>query len=234
MISLENIFKNHFDSARISDDNLAKFAQDHLARLRAAQNHAFDDLMAETESVYLAYAGSVSGEDLRTVQRISATRSTDDLLQDFKAEVSRQEGLIRSLFGKDTPEYLLFFPQGATEYANAVKANVQTLMDRMADLMQAHAQTILPDVVSRFVTLRNDYVRQLKAQDYAYLAEIARTKQLLREDEQAAMPERHPLYFRYALEYLDDDGAQWVDVHPLIVETEGFRRAYKKREAITE
>lgn len=77
------------------------------------------------------------------------------------------------------------------------------------------------------VTLRNDYVRQLKAEDYAYLAEIAKSKQLLREDSKSEIPKRHPLYFRYALEYLDDEGNTWVDVHPLILETQGFQRAWK-------
>jgi len=157
MLKFESVFKNHFESNKISDDNLAKFALDHISRLQASAEPALQALVTEVGSAHADFTNRVSNEDQKTVQRISLTHTTDELIQDFKAEVSRQEGLIRSMFGKDTPEYLLFFPQGVSEYANAVKANVQTLMERIDATMQAHANVLPQTVVSRFSTLSEDY-----------------------------------------------------------------------------
>lgn len=108
---------------------------------------------------------------------------------------------------------------------------MQLICEAFSEVMEG--ERITSEAVRRSIsTLRNDYVRQLMSDDYNYLAEIARSKRLQREDDKPMIPERHPLHCGYALEYLDDNGEQWVDVHPLIVETDGFRRAYRKREAL--
>ncbi len=41
------------------------------------------------------------------------------------------------------------------------------------------------------------------------------------------------LYNRWALEYYDDQGGVWLDVHPLVIEIDEFQDAYRRRRATT-
>lgn len=77
--------------------------------------------------------------------------------------------------------------------------------------------------------MRATYLRQLNTEDYARLAYIARHKQMRAEADAgiASKQKRHLLFHRYALEYLDEDDKPWIDVHPLVIETEEFQNAYK-------
>ena len=70
--------------------------------------------------------------------------------------------------------------------------------------------------------MRATYVRRLTDEDYLLLAQIARREHVPRDDLTIRL-----LFHRFALEYLDQDGEPWMDVHPLVVETEGFQRALK-------
>lgn len=69
--------------------------------------------------------------------------------------------------------------------------------------------------------MRATYARRLTSEDYQRLAEIARRVPVARDERTGRL-----LFHRFALEYLDDADQPWVDVHPLVVETEEFRSAY--------
>jgi hypothetical protein len=87
---------------------------------------------------------------------------------------------------------------------------------------------LTPDSVREAIrTMRASYLRKLTPGEYAKLAAIARTKKLATDESEAEVKENRRLLFnRFALEYLDNDGSPWVDVHPVVIETEEFRRAY--------
>lgn len=71
---------------------------------------------------------------------------------------------------------------------------------------------------------RDNRVEGLLEEDYKRLVEIARgVPQAQQMDEDAL----RLLKKRYVLQYMDEDG-RWLDVHPLLIETEGFRRAWNK------
>ena len=76
--------------------------------------------------------------------------------------------------------------------------------------------------------MRATYLRQLNADDYARLAHIARHKQMRPESDAAGTVRQKGrlLFHRYALEYLDNQDKPWIDVHPLVIETEEFQNAY--------
>ena len=71
--------------------------------------------------------------------------------------------------------------------------------------------------------LRDDRTDGLVEEDYRRLAAIAR-----REPSSQHLDEQMLRFLgrRCALRYMDSKGQQWLDVHPLLIETEGFRRAY--------
>lgn len=92
-----------------------------------------------------------------------------------------------------------------------------------------------PAAVKNAITqMRASYIRKLNPGDYVYLAAIARREAvpLTDEGEEQLKEKRRLLFQRFALEYLDDEGLPWMDVHPIVIETEEFRRAYSQTSTI--
>jgi hypothetical protein len=82
-------------------------------------------------------------------------------------------------------------------------------------------------VVAAIQRYRATFVRRVTSEDYERLAQVAR-----REVPHDSLTARL-LYHRFALEYTEN-GAVWMDVHPLIVETEEFQRAYSDKGPIVQ
>jgi len=134
MINLKRFFENLFDTDRISDDNIRKFSNDHIQRLVAANDDGnLTDMINATVGAYTTYFGAITDEDTAFALQQARTIAVDKIIEEFKNAVSQHEGLVRSTFGKGTPEYEEFFPQGITEYRQATKQNLPTLTKRIAD-----------------------------------------------------------------------------------------------------
>lgn len=162
MLNLETLFKNHFASKEVSDDELKKFADDHLQRLTAGNTDGIlDPILADTGAKYIAYFGAISDEDVATAVRQALTANVDAIIAEFKALVSRREGAVRDAFGRKGADYQMFFPQGLSEYSNATKENVETLMLRLESASAAKAASLpsgfkaqWTDILSRYRTAR--------------------------------------------------------------------------------
>ncbi len=76
--------------------------------------------------------------------------------------------------------------------------------------------------------LRATYLRELSHEDYERLADIAARNSVPRDAETLRL-----LYNRWALEYYDDQGDVWLDVHPLVIEIDDFQNAFRRRQATT-
>jgi hypothetical protein len=76
-------------------------------------------------------------------------------------------------------------------------------------------------VIRAIRDMRGTYLRRLNKDDYMRLAQIARREAVPRD----ALTNRL-LFNRFALEYLDEEQEPWMDVHPLVIETESFRYAF--------
>ncbi len=166
MINLETLFKVPFDTDKISDDNLNKFTNDHIQRIIANNDNGQYDLMRDaTITAYNEYFGSITDEDTVTALRQSLTKTTDNIIDEFKSTISQKEGLIRSIWGKEAPTYQEFFPYGLTEYSNLTKANVETLMKRMS----LAATKYQDDLGENFAQLFTDFFNNYKAAREAQL-----------------------------------------------------------------
>ena len=165
MLHFETVFKNYFADTRISDDHLKEFTEDHLQRLVSNnESGMFAQLLTDTQTAYNGYFGNIASEDLNTAVRKSLTLTTDNLIKTFKSTVSQKEGIIRGLYSANSPTYQEFFPKGLTEYHEATKANIETIMNRMVNISQAHVTDIGNDFVILFSDLRNNYVTARTAQ----------------------------------------------------------------------
>ena len=139
MINMETFFKNHFNTNRISDDNLRKFTEIHLQSMAAKNGGGeFTTMITDTTNAYTNYFGSMTDEDTKFAVQQGLTIAVNNAVENFKKAVSQKEGIVRGNFGKDSPEYQEFFPLGLTEYSQATLQNIEMLMQRMVTAANAH------------------------------------------------------------------------------------------------
>ena len=139
MINMETFFKNHFNTDRISDDNIRKFTEIHLQRMAVKNGGGeFTQMITDTTTAYTNYFGSMTDEDTKFAVQQGLTIAVNNAVENFKTAVSRKEGLVRGNFRKDSVEYQEFFPLGVTEYRNANLANIEMLMTRFVNAANTH------------------------------------------------------------------------------------------------
>jgi hypothetical protein len=170
MIDLRNLFKNYFDTAKISDDTVRKGAKDHLARLNANnQNGNLRAILNDTQAAYREFCAAIDTEDQNFATQQASTLEVDAILDEFKKNVSRYEGAVRSEFGIGSKEYQEFFPQGQSEYALLSKSNAEMLMERMDVLCRKYSGTLSNTMVTLFANYNVNY-ETLRTQQLQYMA----------------------------------------------------------------
>ncbi len=165
MMDLKKIFKNHFNTKNISDDNLRKFAEIHLQRLSANNGTSqFTSMITATTTAYQDYFGAMTNEDTKFAVQQGLTIAMNNIVETFKKQVSQKEGIVRGTFGKESPAYQEFFPLGVNEYTKATLANIEMLMNRIITAASNYGGTISADFIQEFITLRDTYKAAREAQ----------------------------------------------------------------------
>jgi hypothetical protein len=165
MMDLRRLFKNHFDTKEISDDNMKKFAEVHLERLSANNGTAqFTAMITATTAAYTAYFGAMTNEDTKFAIQQGLTVTMTNIFENFKKFVSQKEGIVRGNFSKTSAEYQEFFPNGVTEYSNANLANIETLMSRFFAAAERHNAVLGAALQSDAETFLTDFKTARKAQ----------------------------------------------------------------------
>lgn len=165
MVNLKTLFRNHFNTERISDDNLRKFAEIHLERLSANNGTAqFTAMITSTTAAYQQYYGAMTSEDTKSAIQQGLTITMNTIVENFKKYVSQKEGIIKGNFGKESAGYQEFFPHGLTEYSNATLANIELLIDRMVTGMQTHQAALGPNLLTDIQTFQTNFKAARKAQ----------------------------------------------------------------------
>lgn len=186
MLDLRNFFKNHFDTREVSDDNLHKFTEDHISRLMARNgNGQYSQLIAETTQLHAKFYNYVKQEDQTFSLQQGKTLLTDNIISEFVSQVSRREGAVKAEFGKDSPEYQEFFPQGLTEYHQISKANAEMLMDRIyqkgisyQNALGSNFGNIFGDILDRYLAARNQQLQAMGNVD-AFKSEASAAREML-------------------------------------------------------
>lgn len=160
MIDLSNFFKNHFDTARISDSNFNSFTQDHLQRLTKSGKHPA--LVAVLTSVYTLWSGATLDEATHTALREGLTKAMNDAFNALKKAISQQEGAVRAKYGTAGSAYQEFYPQGITEYSNMKLGEVDVKVGRWIKAATAHSADLpglavaMTTLLTNFDTVRNN------------------------------------------------------------------------------
>lgn len=165
MRNLRTYFKVIFDSSKISDDNLRKFAEIHLQRLVGNNpDGVFTTLIGATTAAYQEYFGNMVDEATRTAIQKGMTLTMNEALDSFIKAVRRQEGRIHADFDKPSATYAEFYPQGLEEYNQASLADVETLMKRYADAAARHVEQLGQSFVATFAAFHAGFVAARQAQ----------------------------------------------------------------------
>jgi len=176
MISLQNFYSNPFDTKNIGDDNFKKFVQKHLAQAAAKNGGGlFTTMIADTTVAYTNYFGAIDDEDVKSAVQQSLTMAADNLIKTFKGSVSQQEGFIRSFYAVSSPAYQEFFPHGITEYREGNKANIETLMNRIATASQNHVADLGAPFVAIWTNIKSNY-QTARSSQLAKIAEVTSAK----------------------------------------------------------
>ncbi len=139
MMNLQTYFENNFDDKQISNDELKTFTEDHLRRL--AENNtggALDEMLLDTTTRYTDFFGDITDTDTAAAVRQGLTISVNNTMDAFFARVSRREGRIRDLWGKESAEHQEFFPHGVDEYGSADLSEAERLMNQFVAAADAH------------------------------------------------------------------------------------------------
>lgn len=85
MINLETLFKNHFNTDRISDDNMQKFAEIHLQRMSANNGGGeFTQMITDTTTAYTGYFGAITDEDTKFAVQQGLTIAMNNSMKAFQ------------------------------------------------------------------------------------------------------------------------------------------------------
>jgi len=176
MPNLKVFFRNFFDTPKISDNNIRKFAEDQLQRMISNNpTGIYNQLITDTTFAYNGYFGAISNEDVRTAIKEGSTIGMNNALKAFRITVSRKEGIIRGTYGKTSEVYQEFYPHGIMEYTGATLGNVQLLMERMVTASTAHAADLGAAFVTLFTNHRNNF-NTLRTAQLNLIGEVAGKK----------------------------------------------------------
>lgn len=159
MINLEKFFLILFDDEKIIDEKLRGFIEDHLQRLSVNNTaNQYDTLITDMLLAYNNYFGAITNEDTNFAIQQGRTISVDNIIKDFKQTVSQREGLVRNSFKVGSAQYEEFLPLGLTEYSNATKTNIETLMTRLVNAFTTHQGVLGAAPVTEFTNLKQNYL----------------------------------------------------------------------------
>jgi hypothetical protein len=157
-MNLKRFFGNFISALHVSDNNLQKFSLDHIQRITVNNKTGmFTTILSDIVEKYEAFFGKITNEDVNFAVQQSLTMSADNLLQEFKTQISQKEGIVRGNFGKQSAVYQEFFPMGLSEYSTIIKANAELLMNRIVTAATKYEATLGSNFVQTFSQIQSNY-----------------------------------------------------------------------------
>ncbi|WP_353567806.1 hypothetical protein [Haloferula sargassicola] len=166
MIDLNRFFNNPFTDRAISNTELQKFAEDHLAKLAAANDEGiWDALLTDGSAAYEAYFGGLTDASLRMALQKAATQTMNSRWAEFvKWMTTRGEARVKDRAEKPSAVYTEFFPLGLSEYHSATVPQGQTLVNRAKASAATHAALLGADFKAKVDELADGYLSAREVQ----------------------------------------------------------------------
>lgn len=166
MIAIYRYFKNPFTDKEISNQELQAFAEDHLAKMTAANGDgSLDGRVTDTGEAFTEYFGELTNVSLRTALQKAATQTMKKRWEEFlKWMTTKGEARIRDRAEKPSAVYTEFFPRGLSEFHDANVPSGQTLAKRIKASTAAHAVLLGEDFKAKVDALVDGYESARSAQ----------------------------------------------------------------------
>jgi hypothetical protein len=161
VLNSKKIFGNYFDDRKIIPNNLARFADDVVAKLKQNNtNGDYDALIDAITTTMIPFRSELGQVDTAFNILVGKTATVDSFIFDFKEYMKDNYVYIAAaLEGEKSAAFGEFYPHGKTEYSIISKTKIPTVMDRLKTV-GAKYKTQLGDAIStklqEFQTTWND------------------------------------------------------------------------------
>jgi len=140
---------NPFSDPRIRETRLRTYTVAHIANLAA--DPRFTGIAEATAEVHAACYGATAEAATRDTVAQARRVRMEVARKDFLALMSQHEGTIRGLWGRNSEQYLRFYPAGASEYHNANLQNIDEKLKRYETAALEFAAELPPIFLKAFL-----------------------------------------------------------------------------------
>jgi hypothetical protein len=180
-MGFERLTSDLFKSKEYSRNELDLFTVDFIKRLKAKPlaiiSKAESDALENSYKNFKEGLGKLATEG---AQQKGGTLNRQDAFDDVLDFVRRQEGLVKSKFGKQSPAYLEFYPLGLTEYSGAKVEGLSNLLVRYVAAANKYQKDLGKDFVTEITALQTQYVNARDIQGTG-IANTKTTQSLIRD-----------------------------------------------------
>ncbi|MCX6186241.1 MAG: hypothetical protein NTU43_04480 [Bacteroidetes bacterium] len=158
-MGFERLTFDLFKSKDYSRNELDLFTVDFIKRLKAkplaiigaSESNAMDGF-------YKTFKEGLGKLATEGAQQKGGTLNRQDAFDDALDFIRRQEGLVKSKFGKQSPAYIEFYPLGLTEYNAAKVEGLTNLLVRYVTAANKYQKELGKDFITEITTLQTQYV----------------------------------------------------------------------------
>lgn len=156
---LDKFFENQFTDIRITDSRIYNFSNSSIVAMTAANiGGRFSNIIDFWSATSAAMYAQISNLDTGINIQVGLTKTNNQVMAEFKAKMSDEEGIIaKALGGKNSPKYNEFFPHLLSEYTNATKTQMPFLIKRVVDASQKYETELGKILVDEFVLIQKDW-----------------------------------------------------------------------------
>ncbi|MES2381535.1 MAG: hypothetical protein V4538_10875 [Bacteroidota bacterium] len=158
-MNFSKLTKNLFRSKEFSRNEINLFTVDFISRLNTIQNpvlpQADKNLLVSLHHDFANTYGELATH--HAVQK-GGTISRQEAYDAVLAFIAKEEGTIKSTFGKKSPGYTEFYPQGLTEYYGATVEGIKILLFSYSAAAAKYAAQLPPDFINNLAALQTAYI----------------------------------------------------------------------------
>lgn len=150
--------KDLFQSSNFSRNEINLFSVDFISRLNTIK----DPLLPSTEiakltTLHQTFASNYGALATTGAVQKGETITRQDAYDDILDFIKRQEGAIKSKFGKGSANYIQFYPLGVTEYYGSTVEGIKVLLVRYVAAAQKFENELGKDFVKTITDLQTAY-----------------------------------------------------------------------------
>jgi hypothetical protein len=141
MLNPQTLINDLFDDKNFADYKLRGFTEDHLIRLSIPANNPasiYSPLITDITTKYNNFFGKITNVATKEAISEGLTITMQSARTAALAQLVKLEGLVTFKFGKTSPTYQEFYPQGLSEYHDADLPQLPALLARFLTATNTH------------------------------------------------------------------------------------------------